>query len=190
MASRYPPLAQTERCTRFGRPRRRVGKRDHEESGGSMRWDDWERTDRERAGNPVPGPAPDPDPAPVPDPLPPSPPGPPPPKPPAPGPRPPTPPSPNPPQPPQRPPDEPPIPQADGIDSLHARQESAASIALVHILRVRDHELAGVSERRLRFASAEEGNAALIGARAAGLWADLRAVRTRPGNEPATAVQR
>ena len=167
-----------------------------------MRRDDWEQTDRERAGTPVPdpapdpeptplpGPAPDPDPTPVPDPLPPSPPGPPPPNPPAPGPGPPTPPAPNPPQPPERPPDEPPIPRADGVERLHARQESAASIPVVHILRIRDHELATATERRLRFASAEESNAALIGALAAGLWADLRAVRTRPSNEPAVAAQR
>jgi hypothetical protein len=57
-------------------------------------------------------------------------------------------------------------------------------------LRIRDHEQAIASERRLRFASPEESKAALNGALAAGLWADLRAVRTRPGNEPATAVQR
>ncbi|HYV02736.1 MAG TPA: hypothetical protein VEM93_10460 [Actinomycetota bacterium] len=46
-----------------------------------------------------------------------------------------------------------------------------------------------MSERRLRFASAEEGNAALIGARAAGLWADLRAVHTRPNRELAAAAE-
>src|SRR6266508_1774892 len=89
----------------------------HEGSDVSMRWNDRERSDRERAGTPVPDPVPDPGPTPVPDPLPPAPPGPnppnppTPPKPPAPGP--PTPPSPNPPQPPERPPDEPPIPRAD-----------------------------------------------------------------------------
>jgi hypothetical protein len=171
-----------------------------------MRWDDWEPIGRERSGTPVPGPSPgpdpapvpgpspDPDPAPVPDPLPPNPPGPPPPNPPAPAPGPPTPPSPtppspNPPQPPERPPDEPPIPRADGIDRLQARQESAASIAVVHILRIRDHELASASERRLRFESAEEGNAALVGALAAGLWADLRAVNTRPRRELAAAAE-
>ncbi len=153
-----------------------------------MRWDDWERTDRERTGTPVPGPAPDPDPTPVPDPLPPSPPGPPPPNPPAPAPGPPSPPAPSPPQPPERPPDEPPIPRAHGIDPLHLRQESAASIAVVNILRIRDHEMASASERRLRFASAEEGKAALTGALAAGLWADLRAVHTRSRKEPATAA--
>src|SRR6266542_1020611 len=128
-----------------------------------MRWDDWERTDRERTGTPVPGPAP----------------GPAPPNPPAPAPGPPSPPAPSPPQPPERPPDEPPIPRAHGIDPLHLRQESAASIAVVNILRIRDHEMASASERRLRFASAEEGKAALTGALAAGLWADLRAVHTR-----------
>jgi hypothetical protein len=176
-----------------------------------MRWDDWERTDRERAGtsvpdptpdpdpspvpgpapdpSPVPGPAPDPDPTPLPDPLPPSPPGPPAPDPPSPAPGPPTPPTPN-PQPPERPPDEPPIPRAGGIDGLHPRQESATSIPVVHILRIRDHEQASATERRLRFASAEESNAALSGALAAGLWADLRAVRTRPSNEPAAAARR
>jgi hypothetical protein len=163
-----------------------------------MRWDNWERTDRERAGmsvpdptpdpepTPVPGPSPDPDPTPLPDPLPPSPPGPPAPNPPTPAPGPPTPPAPNPPQ----PPDEPPIPRAGAIERLHPRHQSATSIPVVHILRIRDHEQARASERRLRFASAEESNAALNGALAAGLWADLRAVRTRPGNEPATAVQR
>jgi len=167
-----------------------------------MRWDDWERTDRERAvtsvpdpapdpdPTPLPGPAPDPDPTPLPDPLPPNPPGPPAPNPPAPAPGPPTPPAPNPPQPPERPPDEPPIPRAGAIERLHPQQQSAPSIPVVHILRIRDHEQASASERRLRFASEEESNAALNGALAAGLWADLRAVRTRPGNEPASAVQR
>lgn len=163
-----------------------------------MRRDDWERADRERDDTPapdqapdpdptpMPGPAPDPDPTPVPDPLPPTPPGPPPPNPPAPAPGPPTPPGPSPPQP-QRPPDEPPIPRAGGIDR-HPRQESAASNPVVHILRIRDHELASATERRLRFASAEESNAALIGALAAGLWADLRAVHTRPRDEPVAAA--
>jgi len=152
-----------------------------------MRWDDWERTDRERAGTSVPDPTPDPDPAsvpdptpdpdptPLPDPLPPSPPGPP---------------APNPPQPPERPPDEPPIPRAGGMDRLHPQQESAAPNPIVHILRIRDHELASASERRLRFASAEESKSALIDALAAGLWADLRAVHTRPRDEPATAAAR
>jgi hypothetical protein len=149
-----------------------------------MRWNDWERS-----GTPVPGPSPDPDPAPVPDPLPPSPPGPPPPNPPAPAPGPPTPPSPNPPQPPERPPDEPPIPRADGIDRLDVWQEPGPSIAVVHILRIRDHELASASERRLRFGSAEEANAALVGALVAGLWADLRAVHTRPRHELAAAAE-
>lgn len=121
--------------------------------------------------------------------MPPSPPGPPPPNPPAPAPGPPTPPSPNPPQPPERPPDEPPIPRADGIDRLDVWQEPGPSITVVHILRIRDHELASASERRLRFGSAEEANAALVGALAAGLWADLRAVHTRPRHELAAAAE-
>ena len=134
-----------------------------------MRWEDWDR-----AGTPVPGPAPDPDPAPVPDPLPPSPPGPPPPNPPAPAPGPPAPPTPNPP--PERPPDEPPIPRAGDI------------LAVVHIVRIRDDEAAAASERRLRFVSAEEAQVALVGALAAGLWADVQAVHTRPLRHEVAAV--
>jgi hypothetical protein len=146
-----------------------------------MRWDDWER-----AGTPVPGPAPDPDPAPVPDPLPPSPPGPPPPDPPAPAPGPPAPPTPNPP--PERPPDEPPIPRAGQAASVSLKAD--ASIGVVHIVRIWDDEAAAASERRLRFDSAEEAHAALIGALAAGLWADVQAMHARPlRNEVAAAAE-
>jgi hypothetical protein len=148
-----------------------------------MRWNQWDPSHRERADTPDPRPAPDPEPAPVPDPLPPNPPGPTPPDPPAPAPGPPTPPAPNPP--PERPPDEPPIPRADGPDHLHARQESAPSLAVVHILRIRDHEPASASERRLRFTTVEEAHAALAEALAAGLWADLKAVHARPHTDSA-----
>lgn len=151
-----------------------------------MKRDKWELSYQERAGTPDPPPAPEPEPAPVPDPLPPTPPSPTPPNPPDPAPVPPIPPTPNPP--PERPPDEPPIPRADGIDHLHARQESGPSLAVIHILRIRDHELASASERRLRFASVEEAHAALDEALAAGLWAELKAVYTRPHTDPVTSA--
>ena len=190
-ASRFPPIGDNRMrargwfspdrarypLTRWRNPKKRPvwslepqGRQaGNEGSEGSMRWEDWDR-----AGTPVPGPAPDPDPAPVPDPLPPSPPGPPPPNPPAPAPGPPAPPTPNPP--PERPPDEPPIPRAGDI------------VAVVHIVRIRDDEAAAASERRLRFVSAEEAQVALVGALAAGLWADAQAVHTRPLRHEVAAV--
>ncbi len=55
-------------------------------------------------------------------------------------------------------------------------------------MRIRDDERAAASERRLRFGSAEEAHAALSGALAAGLWADLQAVHTRPRRHEVAAV--
>lgn len=69
-----------------------------------------------------------------------------------------------------------------------AWSETVSSIGVVHIVRIRDDERAAASERRLRFASAEEARTALIGALAAGLWADLQAVHTRSRRNEMAAV--
>jgi hypothetical protein len=76
------------------------------------------------------------------------------------------------------------------MERLPAWTDTDSSIGVVHIVRIRDDQWASASERRLRFASAEEARAALIGALAAGLWADLQAVHMRPRrNEVAAAAE-